>query len=54
MFCFKKICIHRPTQTPIVHKFLALFDMIVFYDWPFQHVYFAKNVAFAYSYIISL
>jgi len=26
--------------------------MFVFYDWPFQHVFFAKNVALAYSYII--
>jgi len=45
MCCFYSICIHLPSQTQRDTDYWHYFDMFVFNDWPFPHVYFAKNVA---------
>jgi len=44
LFCFSWICIHYPSQTKTVHKFLALSWYVVFYTWPFPLVYLGKNI----------
>ena len=38
--------LHSPSNTNSTYLNSWLhFDMFVYYDWPFPHVYFAKNVA---------
>jgi len=45
MFCFKWICTHCPSQTQIVHRFLALFWYVCLLRLAIStYVYFAKNV----------
>ena len=39
------LLIDCPSETQIVHNSWLYFDMFVFHNWPFPHVYFAKNVA---------
>ena len=43
-----KALIHHPCQTQNKQytNYWLYFDVFVFYDWPFPHVYFAKNVAY--------
>jgi len=41
--------LHSPSKSntkKLYANSLLYFDMFVFHDWPFPHVYFAKNVAY--------
>jgi len=48
MFCFDEFAFTVPVKHKInsIQNSWLYFDMFVFYDWPFAHVYFAKNVAY--------
>jgi len=48
MFCFNEFAftVQVKQKNSIQINSWLYFDMSVFYDWPFPHVYFAKNVAY--------
>ena len=48
MFCFNEFAftVQVKQKNSIQINSWLYFDMSVFYDWPFPHMYFAKNVAY--------
>jgi len=48
MFCFNEFAFTVQAKHKInsTQNYWLYVDMFVFYDWPFSHMYFVKNVAY--------